>query len=751
MSRALLAFLLTISVSLSAVAIAPIEKQTEQTALFREILDRLATRHYRGQDINDELSQRYLSTYIEMLDPLKSYFLQSDIEEFNQWSTKLDDLARRGDVAPGFVMFNRLRDRLLEQLQANIALLESDYEFDYSVDETLVLDGEERQWMLTESEQRDYWRKRIKDSMIRLLLNDKEPVKARELLVKRFTNQITQMEQRDSQDVFQLYANALASLYDPHTSYFSPRTTENFQINMSLSLEGIGAELRTEDEYTKVARVIPGGPADLQGILKASDKIIAVAQGDEELVDVIGWRIDDVVELIRGAKDSTVRLELIEGGSDSADSTKVIAIVRDKVKLEEKSAQSKIININQNGTDLKLGVIDIPAFYMDFEAYRKRDPEYKSTTRDVYKLLSELREEQVDGIVLDLRNNGGGSLHEATMLTDLFIGTGPVVQIRNAYQQVSRDQRAMMRAAYNGPLLVMINRLSASASEIFAGALQDYGRAVVVGSQSFGKGTVQDVTGLSSGQLKLTVSKFYRVSGDSTQHRGVVPDIEFPSLYDKEEVGESQQDNALPWDNIHSVPFKPLAGVKQFVPLLDAEHKLRISQDPDFLHLVNTLELSNSWDADKAVSLNIEKRRARSSDWDTQRFLLENKRRELKGLELYADQKAWKNDNKDSDDDAKDAESDNKTSDDASTKPEAQDHAKTDTAVAPTSSNDSLVTESKQGTKTEGDEEGLADDENIAETDPMLQEAGYILADQILLQAKPASKQMIVRAEKVEK
>jgi carboxyl-terminal processing protease len=751
MSRALLAFLLTISVSLSAVAIAPIEKQTEQTALFREILDRLATRHYRGQDINDDLSQRYLSTYIEMLDPLKSYFLQSDIEEFNQWSTKLDDLARRGDVAPGFVMFNRLRDRLLEQLQANIALLESDYEFDYSVDETLVLDGEERQWMLTESEQRDYWRKRIKDSMIRLLLNDKEPVKARELLVKRFSNQITQMEQRDSQDVFQLYANALASLYDPHTSYFSPRTTENFQINMSLSLEGIGAELRTEDEYTKVARVIPGGPADLQGILKASDKIIAVAQGDEELVDVIGWRIDDVVELIRGAKDSTVRLELIEGGSDSADSTKVIAIVRDKVKLEEKSAQSKIININQNGTDLKLGVIDIPAFYMDFEAYRKRDPEYKSTTRDVYKLLSELREEQVDGIVLDLRNNGGGSLHEATMLTDLFIGTGPVVQIRNAYQQVSRDQRAMMRAAYNGPLLVMINRLSASASEIFAGALQDYGRAVVVGSQSFGKGTVQDVTGLSSGQLKLTVSKFYRVSGDSTQHRGVVPDIEFPSLYDKQEVGESQQDNALPWDNIHSVPFKPLAGVKQFVPLLDAEHKLRISQDPDFLHLVNTLELSNSWDADKAVSLNIEKRRARSSDWDTQRFLLENKRRKLKGLELYADQKAWKNDNKDSDDDDSDAESDNETSGDASTKPEAQDHVKTDTAVAPTSSSDSLVTEGKQGTKTESDEAGEADDENIAETDPMLQEAGYILADQILLQAKPASKQMIVRAEKVEK
>ena len=753
MSRAILAFVLTVSFSLTAVAIAPIEKQSDQTALYREILDRLATRHYRGQDINDELSQRYLANYIEMLDPLKSYFLQSDIEEFSQWSTQLDDLARRGDVTPGFVMFNRLRDRLLEQLKANIALLESDYEFDYTIDETIVLDGEERQWMQSASEQRDYWRKRIKDSMIRLLLNDKEPVKARELLVKRFTNQITQMEQRDSQDVFQLYANALASLYDPHTSYFSPRTTENFQINMSLSLEGIGAELRTEDEYTKVARVIPGGPADMQGILKASDKIIAVGQGDEELVDVIGWRIDDVVQLIRGAKDSVVRLELIEGGSDSADSTKVIAIVRDKVKLEEKSAQSKIININQNGVDLKLGVIDIPAFYMDFEAYRKRDPEYKSTTRDVYKLLTELREQQVDGIILDLRNNGGGSLHEATMLTDLFINTGPVVQIRNAYQQVSRDQRAMMRAAYNGPLLVLINRLSASASEIFAGALQDYGRAVVVGSQSFGKGTVQDVTGLSSGQLKLTVSKFYRVSGDSTQHRGVVPDIEFPSLYDKDEVGESQQDNALPWDNIHSVPFKPLPGVKQFVPLLTAEHQQRIAIDPDFVHLVDTLELSNSWDAEKAVSLNIEKRRARSSDWDEQRFLLENKRRKLKGLELYADQKAWKNDNKDSDDDAAVVDSDTKVEDAVSKNSETTDETVTDNSPVSSegssegTSEVSSVIDTENAKKDEDEEE----QEDIAETDPMLQEAGHILADQIRLQAKPTSKQLMVRSLKAEK
>lgn len=690
----------------------PIKKESEQTALFREILDRLATRHYHGQKIDDQLSRRYLAAYIEILDPLKSYFLQSDIDEFSQWQSKLDDLARRGDVTPGFVMFNRLRSRAMAQLQDNIDLLESDHEFDFAVDETIVLDGDERNWHQNPEQQREYWRKRIKDSMIRLLLNDKAPSKARELLIKRFTNQKKQMEQRDSQDVFELYINALASLYDPHTSYYSPRTTENFQIKMSLSLEGIGAQLTIEDEYTKVVRIIPGGPADLQGLLKAEDKIISVGQGDKELVDVIGWRLDDVVELIRGPKDSTVRLEVIDGGSDSADSTKTIAIVRDKVKLEERSAQSSIIDITQDGVELRLGVIDIPAFYIDFDAFRKRDPDYKSTTRDVHKLLMELRDENVDGIILDLRNNGGGSLLEATMLTDLFIDAGPVVQIRNAHQQVSRDRRATMRAIYNGPLLVMINRLSASASEIFAGALQDYDRAIIVGSQSFGKGTVQDVTGLSSGQLKLTISKFYRVSGDSTQHRGVVPDIEFPSIYNKETVGESQKDNALPWDSIHAVPFRPSAGVKQYIPLLSDAHQKRISTDPDFVHLVKQLEFKDSWDADKTISLNIEKRRQRSTEWDDQQLLMENQRRKTKGLALYADREAWKADNRDEDD---------------------EDAAENDDTDNPSSADDE---EQK---------------EDIAESDPMLQEAGYILSDQIRLASKSKNTSLLVLRQSGEK
>jgi carboxyl-terminal processing protease len=711
MSRAITALLTGIVFSTAVLAttpdagLIPIEKQSEQTALYREIFDRLATRHYRGQVIDDQLSKRYLEHYIDQLDSTKSYFLKSDIDEFNQWQTRLDDLAKRGDVSPGFIMFNRLRERATARLRSNIALLENpQHKFDYSRDESIILDGDIRDWLVTAEQADDFWRKRLKDSMIRLLLNDKDEDAARELLIKRYSNQITQYQQRDSQDVFQLYVNALASLYDPHTSYFSPRTTENFQINMSLSLTGIGAELNIEDEYTRVVRIIPGGPADLQGLLKASDKIAGVGQGDEEIVDVVGWRLDDVVALIRGEKDSVVKLQVISSKGAGAGSSKVISIVRDKVKLEEKSAQSKVLDIVQGNREYKLGVIDIPAFYLDFEAYRNRDPDYRSTTKDVYRLLGELDEQGVDGIVLDLRNNGGGSLYEATALTDLFIGYGPVVQIRDANQRVYRNQRATRPPVYNGPLLVMINRLSASASEIFAGAMQDYGRALVVGSQSFGKGTVQDVTGLSAGQLKMTTSKFYRVSGDSTQHRGVLPDIAFPSAYDPEEVGESHQDHALPWDRIRAVPHSSTHELQPLIaPLLDA-HRERSQKDPDYAHMLSQLELTKSWSQQETLSLNIDARRARSEKWDNQLFQLENTRRKNKGLELYANIDAWRE------------ESESDTEDD---------------------SEPALNSGSEDQDTAEPDKE-----ENIAETDPMLQEAGHILTDQIRLEAEAKRRQL---------
>ena len=703
-----------------------IKTEDGQSSVYREVLDRLASRHYRTQKVDDALSQRYLDEYIGLLDAGKNYFLQSDIDEFEQWRLKLDDLAKRGDIKPGFIMFNRLRDRAMAQLQNNVALLEdSEFQFDFNGEASIILDGDERDWLASPEAADAFWLKRMTDALIRLLLNEKDLEEARELVAKRFKNQIKQFDQRDSQDVFQLYTNALGSLYDPHTSYLSPRTNENFKINMSLSLTGIGAELTTEDDYTKVSRIIPGGPADLQGVLKAEDKIVGVGQAEKPIVDVIGWRIDEVVELIRGEKDTKVRLELIPSKGDSSN-TKTITIVRDKVKLEDKSAQSTILEIDLNGEAFKLGVIDIPAFYMDFEAYRARDPEFKSTTRDVYNLVEELTEANVDGIVLDLRNNGGGSLYEATSLTDLFIDYGPVVQIRDAEQKVYRNHRASRRAAYSGPLIVMINRLSASASEIFAGALQDYGRALIVGTQSFGKGTVQEVAELSEGQLKMTISKFYRVSGDSTQHRGVIPDIAFPSLHDIEKIGESEQDNALPWDRIHRVPHQTQDHLTPYVAPLTASHLKRRSADPDFASLVERIKLSDDWEMDKSLSLNLEQRRARSERWDIGLFESENRRLVAKGEEPFADLAAWK------DNDEEDEESGDDNGQKSITENDQED----------TLSSSSNQIQNNADVDTEEDTLNTEKDENIAESDPMLFEAGKVLSEQIQLQTQALSQRL---------
>lgn len=726
-----LSFLIAADVLLSTLLWMPdaranvaIKTEDGQSSVYREVLDRLASRHYRTQKVDDALSQRYLDEYIGLLDAGKNYFLQSDIDEFEQWRLKLDDLAKRGDIKPGFIMFNRLRDRAMAQLQNNVALLEDpEFQFDFNGEASIILDGDERDWLASPEAADAFWLKRMTDALIRLLLNEKDLEEARELVAKRFKNQIKQFDQRDSQDVFQLYTNALGSLYDPHTSYLSPRTNENFKINMSLSLTGIGAELTTEDDYTKVSRIIPGGPADLQGVLKAEDKIVGVGQAEKPIVDVIGWRIDEVVELIRGEKDTKVRLELIPSKGDSSN-TKTITIVRDKVKLEDKSAQSIILEIDLNGEAFKLGVIDIPAFYMDFEAYRARDPKFKSTTRDVYNLVEELTEANVDGIVLDLRNNGGGSLYEATSLTDLFIDYGPVVQIRDAEQKVYRNHRASRRAAYSGPLIVMINRLSASASEIFAGALQDYGRALIVGTQSFGKGTVQEVAELSEGQLKMTISKFYRVSGDSTQHRGVIPDIAFPSLHDIEKIGESEQDNALPWDRIHRVPHQTQDHLTHYVAPLTASHLKRRSADPDFASLVERIKMSDDWEMDKSLSLNLEQRRARSERWDIGLFESENKRLVAKGEEPFADLTAWK------DSDEEGEENDNEK------------ESLTENDQEDTLSSSSDQAQNNADVDTEEDTLNTEKDENIAESDPMLFDAGKVLSEQIQLQTQALSQRL---------
>lgn len=612
-------------------AVAYTETQSE-TAI--DLVNKLETRHYSKREFDDNLAAELFDAYFRSLDPSHLFLLQSDIDEFEPQKLKLDNEFRAGNLDTGFKIFNRYQQRLEARLEWVVrelpALVEA---MDFSVDESLSLEPEKRAWAVDMAEADERWRLQLKNAVLSLKLADKPADELASTLIKRYQNQQHRVHQYNEQDAFQVYANALTELYDPHTNYLSPRTSENFNINMSLSLEGIGAVLQLQDEYTKVSRVIAAGPADKQGELKPSDRIIGVAQGNDEFQDVIGWRLDEVVDLIRGPKGTTVRLQVIPASAKSTDARKVITIVRNKVKLEEQSAQKSIIEIPEGDGVRRVGVIDIPAFYIDFEALRKGDENYKSTTRDVKQLLDELVAEGVEGIIIDLRNNGGGSLQEANDLTGLFIEYGPTVQIRHSSRKVFRDGKRLRSAYYEGPLAVLINRLSASASEIFAGAIQDYQRGVIIGTQSFGKGTVQTLIPLKEGQLKLTESKFYRISGDSTQHRGVIPDIEFPSQYDKEQIGESSLDHALNWDKINPVRHRKYHDIPSLLPVLTDQYQQRIARDPDFIYLEDSLQLAA--EARKINTLPLQES-ARLQLRETQRqknLDIENKRRVAKGLE----------------------------------------------------------------------------------------------------------------------
>jgi carboxyl-terminal processing protease len=491
-------------------SLAVIEYSDDQRETIVELIEQLEERHYAKLTYDDELSSQHLDNYIDSLDGGKMFFTASDLAEFEQYRNVLDDQAHDGQLEAGYAIFNRFQARLEARLEKVLEDLPGTVEaMDFTINEVYVLNGEDRQWASNDAELDDRWRKHLKNQALSLKLAEKAQDEIAPTLEKRYQNQLKRVQQYNSQDVFQIYANAITELYDPHTNYLSPRRSENFNINMSLSLEGIGAVLQLEDEYTKVARLVAKGPADKQGELQPSDRIVAVGQGEEgALEDVIGWRLDEVVEKIRGPKDSTVRLEVIPAKAKAGDERKVITIVRNKVKLEEQSAQKEILEIPNGDDVIKVGVIDIPAFYIDFDAMRRGEKDYKSTTRDVKVLLEELQGEGIDGLVIDLRNNGGGSLQEANELTGLFIEYGPTVQIRHSSRRVWRDGKRLRSDFYEGPLVVLINRLSASASEIFAGAIQDYERGIIVGDRSFGKGTVQTLVPLTAGQLNLTESKF---------------------------------------------------------------------------------------------------------------------------------------------------------------------------------------------------------------------------------------------------
>ena len=617
--------------SWSAFALAPAPKQGDT---LKELIDVIEERHYASRRYDDGLSAQHFVAYLDALDPQRMFFDAADISEFNRWRLALDNAGRRGDLDPAFTMFNRYHEKLRQRIQATIATLPDTLSgFDYEQDEYMVIDYSTMPWAPNAQELDERWRKRLKNQALSLILADKPVEDIPGTLERRYQNQLNRLDQYNAQDVFQIYANTLAEQYDPHTNYFSPRRAENFDINMSLSFEGIGAMLQVDDEYAKVSRLIPAGPADKQGDLRPSDLIIGVGQGESgPIEDVVGWRLDEVVDLIRGPRDTIVRLEVIPG-KGKTDQRRVVPIRRNEVKLEEQAAQKEIIEFTDEADQIhRIGVIDIPAFYIDFNAYRNGDKNYRSTTRDVQRLIDELVAADVEGLVIDLRDNGGGSLQEANQLTGLFIEYGPTVQIRSAESRVWRDGKRRRSNYYDGPLAVMINRLSASASEIFAGAIQDYGRGIVVGEQSFGKGTVQSLIALQEGQLKITESKFYRISGESTQHRGVIPDIQYPSLFDPDEIGESALENALAWDQIAPARFNRYDDYRSIMPVLTAMHEKRAANDPDYLYLEDRVTMAQEARAITALPLQQSGRVAMRDDQESKALAIENKRRAAKGL-----------------------------------------------------------------------------------------------------------------------
>ncbi len=610
--------------------VAPAE---EHAKLSFVIAKQLQYQHYRQMVLDDKLSSTVFDAFLKSLDPNRTFFLAQDVENFEKFRFLIDNNFRRGDLNDAFIAFNLYQKRHTERLVHTLNLLENQYEsLDFTKNEELTIDRDNQPWPTSKKEQNQLTRQQLKNVIISFKLAGKDDKEIQKLLLKRYKNQLNRIKQTNNEDAFRIYMNALAESYDPHTQYFSPHISENFDIQMSLSLEGIGAMLQSDYGYTKVKSLVPAGPAEKAGQLKAGDRIVGVGQGvDGDVVDVIGWRLDEVVQLIRGKKGTTVRLELIPQKSADEHKTQTIQIVRNTVKLEEQAAHKEIIEITENGVKKKIGIIDISTFYIDFKAAQAGAPDYKSTTRDVKKLLVELTKENIDGLIIDLRNNGGGSLQEVNSLVGLFIKSGPTVQVKAVNGKIAQLTDESDEVAYSGPLGVLVNRLSASASEIFAGAIQDYNRGLVIGSQTFGKGTVQALQQLEQGQIKLTHAKFYRISGDSTQNLGIIPDIIFPALYDKDNIGESSLPEALPWDQVKYADFQQYPSFSQHFPTLKAKHAKRSKLDPDFLYIQETVARIDEKKDQKTVSLNLKKRQKEYNESRLKQLEIENKRRIAKG------------------------------------------------------------------------------------------------------------------------
>src|SRR6187549_3925530 len=605
----------------------------------RRVGSMLEGMHYSQSKLDDKLSATVYTRYLESIDSQHTSLLATDVADFEQYKLRFDDMIRSGDVDPAFAIFARFQQRNRERIKFAIAQL--DKEPDWTLNENFEFNREKSPWAAAPAELDDFWRKRVKNDALSLLLTGKNWDEASKLLKKRYETTLKRIDQVSADDVFESLMNSYARAYDPHSSYFSPRSSEEYRIQMSLNYDGIGASLQLIDDYVTIMNVIEGGPAAVAGTLSIKDRITGVGQGKEgPVTDVLGWRIDDVVQLIRGRAGTQVRLQVLPAGAAPGTPEKTLEFTRNKVTLEAQAAQKELRTIKRGDKEFKVGVINVPAFYQDVEAQNAGDKEFRSTTRDVRRLINELKAEKIDGLVLDLRGNGGGYLPEATALTGLFIDKGPVVQLKVTTGELEVQDDPEAGIAYAGPLAVLVDRFSASASEIFAGAIQDYHRGVVLGQRTFGKGTVQNLVPLDrwsprpvNGQLTVTIGKFYRVTGESTQHRGVEPDVALPSQIDMKTVGESALEAALPWDRIAGVPFRTYDRREDtMVPTLLTEEKTRADKDPDYRWLVADLAAADVMRKQTSLSLNLQQRKDERERLDRERLTRENARRAAQNL-----------------------------------------------------------------------------------------------------------------------
>lgn len=601
----------------------PKAKHREQSKLIYQLLSKY---HYQKIPLNDSLSEKILKKYINTLDPNKEYFYFSDINYFNQYKYQMDDYVISGYLEPAYEIFTVYNERVKNRINYVFSILEN--EPDFTINDELVFDRKDADWFTDVTQMDSYWSKKIKNAILNLKILGKEWDSNKETLNKRYKRFLKTVSQFNSEDVFEMFINSYAELYDPHTNYFSPVNADRFEINMSKTFEGIGARLQQDVEYTTIFQVMPGGPAYKSKQLEKGDKIIGVGQGEDNVFeDIIGWRLDDVVSKIKGPKGSVVQLLVLKNESKIDDYPDTVRLVRDKVDVVDEDATFEVIPYRANNKSYNVGLIKIPSFYINFEDAQKGIQNYKSVTRDVKKCIDSLKTLSVDGIIIDLRNNGGGSLQEAIDLTGLFIETGPVVQIKSASGRIEVEKDFDRNIHYEGPLLVLNNSFTASSSEIFSGALKDYNRGLIVGESTFGKGTVQNLIDLERffpnssmqfGQLKITLAKYYRVNGGSTQKIGIEPHIEFPNIYDRSIYTENSRENALDWDKIRDVSHTNINYVtKPLVDHLTSTFDYDVKNDSSFINYMTFIEDTRKNREKKSISLNYNQRLNEKKDNDS--------------------------------------------------------------------------------------------------------------------------------------